>query len=137
MMPHIRTYRFYVTFDDDGRVNGKADPFGGIFSVDGKPSKPAHFCSNHKERYFDIIRGSSICVGIPVSRQVSDLVRDRDGQQPAGQSPIGEYFNDEIHESEHPFPYYVSEFPGDQPVDSGCGGLMALGKGAMVGLSLL
>jgi len=32
----------------------RADPFGGIFSVDGKPSEAAHFCSTTRSGIFTL-----------------------------------------------------------------------------------
>ena len=39
-VPHPRTYRFLVGFDDHGHVFTKQDPFNGRFSVDGLPTTP-------------------------------------------------------------------------------------------------
>lgn len=40
MVPHPRTYEFLVSFDGDGEVDGKIDPFNGRFSADGAPTSP-------------------------------------------------------------------------------------------------
>ena len=44
MMPHPRTYSFKVGFNNANKVFVKIDPFGGVFSADGRPTKPIVVC---------------------------------------------------------------------------------------------
>jgi hypothetical protein len=128
MMPHIRTYRFYVRYDDDWRVAGKADPFGGIFSVNGRPSKPLILSPppravfGHYPRIVDI-RWHPASGEYPIWYEV-EMGHGRPFTSDAGE------FHDEICETECPFPYYVTEFGGDQPGRLRVRGVNALGKGA-------
>jgi hypothetical protein len=110
MMPHVRTYRFSVGFDDRGRVFTKIDPFGGVFSPDGVPSKPKIFTPpegarfGHYPRVVDM-RWYPVSGHYPIRYEV---------EMGCALEMAGP-FNDRILESELPFPYYVATFVADMP----------------------
>ncbi len=128
MMPHVRTYRFFVRYDEDGRVAEKGDPFGGVFSIDGKPSKPQVLSPSpgtvfrHFPRILDI-RWHPASGEYPIWYEIEM------GSGPPFTAEKGE-FHDKIIEPECPFPYYVSQFSGDQPGRFRVRGVNARGKGA-------
>lgn len=126
LMPHIRTYYFYIQYDEELRVESKADPFGGVFSIDGKPSRPiilaptpgAEFC--HYPRIVDL-RWHPVSGKYPMRYEIEIGYGEFGTEDP-------EFF-DEIQETSHPFPYYVTEFSGDSPGRFRVRAINSLGKG--------
>lgn len=124
MMPHVRTYQFYVGFNSQGRVFTKADPFGGVFSPDGIPSKPMIFTPpseasfGHYPRIVDM-RWHPVSGQYPIWYEV-EIGHGREMDGP---------FTDQVIESELPFPYFVATFVGDQPGRFRVRGQNALGVG--------
>jgi hypothetical protein len=110
MMPYVRTYRFYVGFNDQGMVFTKADPFGGIFSSDGKPSKPRIFTPpdgsvfRHYPWVLDM-RWNPVSGKYPMRYEV-EFGASLDMAGP---------FSSQVLESELPFPYCVMNHCGPQP----------------------
>jgi len=125
MMPHARTYRFYVGFDNQGRVVTRADPFGGVFSPDGTPSQPMIFTPSngaifsHYPRIVDM-RWYPVSGRYPMSYEVE-----------LGHCGLitGQPYRDRIIESELEFPYFVATFCGTQPGRFRVRGRNALGTG--------
>ncbi len=111
LVPHPGTYLFMLGFDENGRVFTKADPFGGVFSTDGKPSKPKVFTPPegavfaHYPRIVDM-RWYPASGVYPIRYEIE-----------VGHGlEISGPFSSEIIETECPLPYYVGcYFGGDQP----------------------
>jgi hypothetical protein len=110
MMPHVRTYRFYVGFDDLGQVFTKADPFGGIFSPDGIPSQPMIFTPQEGAIFFHYpwvvdMRWNPVSGKYPIHYEVEI------GESLSMAGP----FSTRIIDDELPFPYLVMNHRGPQP----------------------
>jgi hypothetical protein len=122
MLPSPRAYSFVIGFDPQGRVFTKSDPFGGVFSPDGRPSKPkiftppAHARFSHYPRLVDM-RWFPSSGRYPMRYEV-EVGWGLDG-----------HFTDQVIESDLGFPYYVVEFVGDQPGRFRVRGNNALGVG--------
>jgi hypothetical protein len=125
MMPHARTYTFHVGFDDQGRVFTKADPFGGVFSLDGTPSQPKIFTPSngavfsHYPRIVDM-RWYPASGRYPMRYEV---------ELGHGRPNTGQPYRDHVIESELEFPYFVATFCGSQPGRFRVRGRNALGTG--------
>jgi hypothetical protein len=124
LMPHPHTYSFIVGFDDQDRVFTKSDPFGGILSLDGTPSKPKIIgppegaVFRHYPRVVDM-RWQPVSGVYPIRYEV-ELGTALEMTAP---------FTDRVIESELPLPYYVVEAPGDQPARFRVRGRNARGVG--------
>jgi hypothetical protein len=124
MMPRVRTYQFYVGFDCNRRVFTKADPFGGIFSRDGKPSKPMIFTPpqgavfGHYPWVLDM-RWNPVSGKYPIWYEIET------GHAIEAEGP----YSSQVIESELPFPYYVMEHCGPQAGRFRVRGHNKLGRG--------
>ena len=116
-VPHPRTYRFLVGFDDHGHVFTKQDPFNGRFSVDGLPTTPELIVPadmqvfSHFPRVVDI-RWFPVSGKYPVTYTVelgSFPFPELDG------APRGVKWIDEVFESDLVSPYFVTSFGGACP----------------------
>ncbi len=123
MVPHPRTYEFLVSFDGDGEVDGKIDPFNGRFSVDGSPTSPEiiiptnHTVFSHYPRILD-------CRWYPSSGIYPMTYTFELG---AGDSFDAEGFSEEFHEESYKqlfdqeietdlaIPFFMTDFVGAQP----------------------
>jgi hypothetical protein len=127
MTPHVRTYYFLIGFDDNGRVWYKEDPFGGVFSSDGLPSKPLIFTPaqdarfTHHPRLVDM-RWQPVSGVYPMHYEVEVGF--------AAKHPDGKWdYSATVFEENLPFPYYVHDHGGDNPGRFRIRGVNKLGKG--------
>ncbi|MCI0638549.1 MAG: outer membrane protein assembly factor BamE [Gemmataceae bacterium] len=111
LMPHPRAYVFILGFDEKGCVFTKSDPFGGVFSTDGRPSKPKIFTPpegaifSHFPRIVDMR-------WYPASGKYPIVYEIEVGHGLEMDGP----FSSQVIETECPIPYYVAScFGGDQP----------------------
>jgi hypothetical protein len=110
LLPNPRAYSFVIGFDEHRRVFTKSDPFGGVFSPDGRPSKPKIFTPpvgaifSHYPRLVDMR-------WFPASGRYPMRYEVEIGWSTRTNDP----FTDRVIESKLAFPYYVALFGGDQP----------------------
>lgn len=129
MTPHLRTYQFLIGFDDDSKVVVKEDPFGGVFSPDGVPSKPMIFTPpegtafRHYPRLVDM-RWQPVSGVYPIHYEIEIGSAGYDEERDAFI-----FDQDNLVEENLPFPYYVHKFVGDNPGRFRVRGVNKLGAG--------
>jgi hypothetical protein len=122
--PHPRTHCFMVYFDIDGKVCGKSDPFDGVFSTDGRPSKPRIIIPTEKQAFTHYPRIVDIrwfpCSGVyPLSYTVEIGTGSKDWK----------FMRDEEYDSDLYSPYFVTTHAGTQPGRIRIRGRNSLGYG--------
>jgi hypothetical protein len=129
MMPHVRTYQFLIGFDDDSKVWMKEDPFGGVLSIDGKPSKPMIFTPTERTRFKHFprlvdMRWQPVSGVYPMryELQISSA-----GYHEKRRRFL--YEEDNFRLEVVPFPYFIHQFVGDNPGRFRVRGVNRLGKG--------
>jgi len=129
MTPHVRTYQFLIGFDALSRVVVKEDPFGGVFSPDGIPTKPTIFTPvdnaafTHFPRLIDM-RWQPVSGAYPMRYEVDISSAGYDEERETFIFEDGYVVEDAL-----PFPYYVHEFVGDNPGRFRVRGVNKLGAG--------
>lgn len=110
MVPHPRTYRFLIGFDDNGKVVAKIDPFNGTLSADGTPTSPEivipadRMVFSHYPRILD-------CRWSPSS---GDYPMTYTFELGVGE-PFGpEQFHNEVIETDLAVPFFMTTFVGAQ-----------------------
>jgi hypothetical protein len=123
-LPFPRAYSFVLGFDEEDRVFTKSDPFGGVFSPDGRPSKPKIFTPpdraafSHYPRLVDM-RWYPASGRYPMRYEL-ELGVGREWEGP---------YCDHVIESELVAPYHVVSFVADGPGRFRVRGKNALGVG--------
>jgi len=109
--PHPLSFRISI---QDGKVDGKEDPFDGVFSTDGRPTRPRLISPNSEQRFNHYPRLLDFrwypASGIYPMRyiiEVDSKVREEYGGQWIPADPRGPYKSD--------IPYLSISFVGSQP----------------------
>jgi len=131
-VPHPSFYDFSILFDVDDTVTSKYDPFGGVFSMDGKPSKPTIINPISKAQYSHFPRTLDLpwqpCSGLyPITYELDLSIVYR-------KHPDGEWLPEWSESDEASFrrpngPHLAISFPGAQPGRFRVRGVNSLGNG--------
>ncbi len=111
MAPHPRTYSFLVGFNDQGKVFAQSDPFDGVFSTNGKPTRPRIIIPLEGSRFAHYPRVVDIR-WFPASGEYPI----RYSVEVAHGDPNGEWWSDgEEYATDLDMPFFTCEFAGSSP----------------------